>query len=48
MFYAMRALNNIFVLEIYTHSNFASALSKINANRNYWINFTGSECLFMG
>lgn len=48
MFYAMRAINNILVLEIYTHSNFASALSKINANRKFWINFSGSECLFMG
>jgi len=44
----MRAINNILVLEIYTHSNFASALSKINANRKFWINFSGSECLFMG
>lgn len=30
------------VLEIYTHSNFASALSKNAENKEHWIHFSAS------
>jgi hypothetical protein len=46
--YTARALNNIFVLELFNHITFASALGKVSGNLPRWIHFSPVHCYFMG